>query len=326
MQYNRELFNKYYKEYLEAKEQLETNKKERVVLLSNEKLKETVDFYNSLSKDQKEKFRKINCNNLFNRYMYNLIGTNEVNNNLYNLISEFYKSPAFPFSSSIFHFFIKDEGILIDAITEEDSSELSEEENNFLTEVIKIKTCYDPSFNNKDDIYMIKVLYDKYKNESNKEFLIQDKLRTAKRIDKDSTKGYKCPPNKDINHLRWKLNEQARKIEEKSVGRQKQLLLYEIDVTSFELDLLEGIRITAIYKRLEDEYKKGYLSKEVFDYQIDALINAYYHLTDEEFREESQYFGSYELNQDFETANPKINKKILEMKTRDGGVGKWKRY
>ncbi len=326
MQYNRELFNKYYKEYLEAKEQLETNKKERVMLLSNEKLKETVDFYNSLSKDQKEKFRKINCNNLFNRYMYNGIGTNEVNNNLYNLISEFYKSPAFPFSSSKFHFFIKDEGILIDAITEEDSSELSEEENNFLTEVIKIKTCYDPSFNNKDDIYMIKVLYDKYKNESNKEFLIQDKLRTAKRIDKDSTKGYKCPPNKDIDHLRWKLNEQALLIEEKSVGRQKQLLLYEIDVTSFELDLLEGIRVTAIYKRLEDEYKKGYLSKEVFDYQIDALINAYYHLTDEEFREESQYFGSYELNQDFETANPKINQKILEMKTRDGGVGKWKRY
>ncbi len=322
MQYNRELFNKYYKEYLEAKEQLETNKKERVMLLSNEKLKETVDFYNSLSKDQKEKFRKINCNNLFNRYMYNGIGTNEVNNNLYNLISEFYKSPAFPFSSSKFHFFIKDEGILIDAITEEDSSELSEEENNFLTEVIKIKTCYDPSFNNKDDIYMIKVLYDKY----NKEFLIQDKLRTAKRIDKDSTKGYKCPPNKDIDHLRWKLNEQALLIEEKSVGRQKQLLLYEIDVTSFELDLLEGIRVTAIYKRLEDEYKKGYLSKEVFDYQIDALINAYYHLTDEEFREESQYFGSYELNQDFETANPKINQKILEMKTRDGGVGKWKRY
>ena len=326
MQYNRELFNKYYKEYLEAKEQLETNKKERVMLLSNEKLKETVDFYNSLSKDQKEKFKKINCNNLFNRYMYNGIGTNEVNNNLYNLISEFYKSPAFPFSSSKFHFFIKDEGILIDAITEEDSSELSEEENNFLTEVIKIKTCYDPSFNNKDDIYMIKVLYDKYKNESNKEFLIQDKLRTAKRIDKDSTKGYKCPPNKDIDHLRWKLNEQALLIEEKSVGRQKQLLLYEIDVTSFELDLLEGIRVTAIYKRLEDEYKKGYLSKEVFDYQIDALINAYYHLTDEEFREESQYFGSYELNQDFETANPKINQKILEMKTRDGGVGKWKRY
>lgn len=326
MQYNRELFNKYYKEYLEAKEQLETNKKERVMLLSNEKLKETVDFYNSLSKDQKEKFRKINCNNLFNRYMYNGIGTNEVNNNLYNLISEFYKSPAFPFSSSKFHFFIKDEGILIDAITEEDSSELSEEENNFLTEVIKIKTCYDPSFNNKDDIYMIKVLYDKYKNESNKEFLIQDKLRTAKRIDKNSTKGYKCPPNKDIDHLRWKLNEQALLIEEKSVGRQKQLLLYEIDVTSFELDLLEGIRVTAIYKRLEDEYKKGYLSKEVFDYQIDALINAYYHLTDEEFREESQYFGSYELNQDFETANPKINQKILEMKTRDGGVGKWKRY
>ena len=273
MQYNRELFNKYYKEYLEAKEQLETNKKERVMLLSNEKLKETVDFYNSLSKDQKEKFRKINCNNLFNRYMYNGIGTNEVNNNLYNLIIEFYKSPAFPFSSSKFHFFIKDEGILIDAITEEDSSELSEEENNFLTEVIKIKTCYDPSFNNKDDIYMIKVLYDKYKNESNKEFLIQDKLRTAKRIDKDSTKGYKCPPNKDIDHLRWKLNEQALLIEEKSVGRQKQLLLYEIDVTSFELDLLEGIRVTAIYKRLEDEYKKGYLSKEVFDYQIDALIN-----------------------------------------------------
>ena len=326
MQYNRELFNKYDNEYLEAKEQLETNKKERVMLLSNEKLKETVDFYNSLSKDQKEKFRKINCNNLFNRYMYNLIGTNEVNNNLYNLISEFYKSPAFPFSSSKFHFFIKDEGILIDAITEEDSSELSEEENNFLTEVIKIKTCYDPSFNNKDDIYMIKVLYDKYKNESNKEFLIQDKLRTAKRIDKDSTKGYKCPPNKDIDHLRWKLNEQALLIEEKSVGRQKQLLLYEIDVTSFELDLLEGIRVTDIYKRLEDEYKKGYLSKEVFDYQIDALINAYYHLTDEEFREESQYFGSYELNQDFETANPKINQKILEMKTRDGGVGKWKRY
>lgn len=326
MQYNRELFNKYYKEYLEAKEQLETNKKERVMLLSNEKLKETVDFYNSLSKDQKEKFRKINCNNLFNRYMYNGIGTNEVNNNLYNLISEFYKSPAFPFSSSKFHFFIKDEGILIDAITEEDSSELSEEENNFLTEVIKIKTCYDPSFNNKDDIYMIKVLYDKYKNESNKEFLIQDKLRTAKRIDKNSTKGYKCPPNKDIDHLRWKLNEQALLIEEKSVGRQKQLLLYEIDVTSFELDLLEGIRVTDIYKRLEDEYKKGYLSKEVFDYQIDALINAYYHLTDEEFREESQYFGSYELNQDFETANPKINQKILEMKTRDGGVGKWKRY
>ena len=311
MQYNRELFNKYYKEYLEAKEQLETNKKERVMLLSNEKLKETVDFYNSLSKDQKEKFRKINCNNLFNRYMYNGIGTNEVNNNLYNLISEFYKSPAFPFSSSKFHFFIKDEGILIDAITEEDSSELSEEENNFLTEVIKIKTCYDPSFNNKDDIYMIKVLYDKYKNESNKEFLIQDKLRTAKRIDKNSTKGYKCPPNKDIDHLRWKLNEQALLIEEKSVGRQKQLLLYEIDVTSFELDLLEGIRVTDIYKRLEDEYKKGYLSKEVFDYQIDALINAYYHLTDEEFREESQYFGSYELNQDFETANPKINQKIF---------------
>ena len=326
MQYDRQLFIRYYKEYLKDKEQLETNVKERIMLLSNEILKETVDFYDSLSNDQKKKFRKINCNNLFNRYMYNLIGTNEVNNNLYNLISKFYKSPAFPFSLTNFHFFVNDEGVLIDAITGEDSSELTDEENKFLMEVIKIETCYDPSFYNKDDIYMIKVLYDKYKNEDNKEFLIQDRLRTAKRIDQDITKGYKCSPNKDINHLRWKLSERARKIEERSVGRQKQLLLYEVDVASYELSLIEGIRVTDIYERLENEYKNGNLIKEVFDYQIDALINAYYHLTDAEFRKNSKYFSSLDLNQDFETANPKINQKILEMKTRDGGVGKWKRY
>ena len=315
MEYNKEEFEKYYNNYLDIKENIENVKRNNFNLLKNEKLKKTVEFYNNLNMEKQEIFISINCNTLFNCYFFNLKKINELETTLRSLVSSFYQSDAFPFSKEKYHFYIKDNTKIVDAITLEEIS-LSDMKIIFLIDTIKINNSYDPSLYNKDDIYMIKVIYDRYKDKENVDFIIKDKLKVAKLLDSGELDSFKDYDKRHIEHLRWKLNDQIEKIYYNSKSPQRNLLLYETEVVNYEIALLEETSVNDLYQKLEDKYKKGHYIKEVFDYQIDALLTAYYHLTDDDFKKSSGYFHGEEDKYHFETSNTKVNKRILEMRKR----------
>lgn len=315
MEYNKEEFEKYYNNYLDIKENIENVKRNNFNLLKNEKLKKTVEFYNNLNMEEQEIFISINCNTLFNCYFFNLKKINELETTLRSLVSSFYQSDAFPFSKEEYCFYIKDNNKIVDAISEDEIS-LSDMKMNFFIDTIKINNSYDPSLYTKDDIYIIKVLYDCYKDKENVDFIIKDKLKTAELLDNGELDSFKNHDKRHIEHLRWKLNDQIEKIYYNSKSPQRNLLLYETEVVNYEIDLLEGATVKELYQKLEDEYKKEHYIKEVFDYKIDALLTAYYHLTDDNFKKSSGYFHGEEDKYHFETRSVKINKRIQEMRKR----------
>lgn len=316
MQYNKEEFKKYYDNYLEIKEKIETIERDNFNLLKNEKLKKTVEFYDNLDREMQEVFVSINCNTLFNCYFFNLAKIKELESSIEGLAGEFYQSEAFPFTKDHRHFFIKDEGQIIDAIND-DNIFLDDDGVNFLVDVIKINSSYDPTAYDKDDLYIIKVLYDKYKDNPNLDLIIKDKMSKVKddTLDNEISKVQKLD-RKHIEHLKWKLSNQTEKIYYNSKGSQRKLLLYETEIVNYEIALLEGARVEDIYQKLEDDYKKGFLILEVFEYQIDALVTAYYHLIDDDFKKNSGYFHGEEDKYHFEIKSKKINKRILEMRKR----------
>lgn len=170
MQYNKDEFIYYYNNYMGIKDRIEEAKDKINELLQDDKLKETLEFYNSLDKEKQVIFNKINCNNDYVRYKLNKKKIEELEKGLNKLYKDFIESEAFPFSKDKFHFFVSNDTYLVDAINGEDSSELSDEENIFLNDSIScVYNCldYNPSDYSEDDIPLIKVLYlkEKFKNE-----------------------------------------------------------------------------------------------------------------------------------------------------------------
>ena len=58
------------------------------------------------------------------------------------------------------------------------------------------------------------------------------------------------------------------------------------------------------------------MSESEKDYKKDALVEAYYNLTNIEFRKQSEYFDNDNdiCYATFETANPEINKRLIKMR------------
>ena len=329
MQYNKEEFKFYYDNYIDIKNKIDETKGKINELLQDDKLNKTIDFYNSLNDNDKKIFDYINCNMGYVRYKLNKLALEKLQESFEKLCNEFIESEAFPFSKDEFHFFIKKDTYLVDAINGEDSSKLSKEENIFLNDSISCvynSLDYNPSDYSIDDIPLIKVLYlkDKLKYDRrclplNIDGMIYD-IDLAKRIDSgDYTydeRRCSCLPGWKKSHLKTKLLTQQQRILT-SDSRNKDLLLFSVDAALYEIELQSGVSVNEIYDRLNNMEVKNEHQRRKVEREKDALINAYYNLTNIEFRKNSGYYmGNHYIFARYETADPEINKRMLKMMKR----------
>ncbi len=329
MQYNKEEFKFYYDNYIDIKNKIDETKGKINELLQDDKLNKTIDFYNSLNDNDKKIFDYINCNMGYVRYKLNKLALEKLQESFEKLCNEFIESEAFPFSKDEFHFFVKKDTYLVDAINGEDSSKLSKEENIFLNDSISCvynSLDYNPSDYSIDDIPLIKVLYlkDKLKYDRrclplNIDGMIYD-IDLAKRIDSgDYTydeRRCSCLPGWKKSHLKTKLLTQQQRILT-SDSRNKDLLLFSVDAALYEIELQSGVSVNEIYDRLNNMEVKNEHQRRKVEREKDALINAYYNLTNIEFRKNSGYYmGNHYIFARYETANPEINKRMLKMMKR----------
>ncbi len=326
MQYNKDEFIYYYNNYMGIKDRIEEAKDKINELLQDDKLKETLEFYNSLDKEKQVIFNKINCNNDYVRYKLNKKKIEELEKGLNKLYKDFIESEAFPFSKDEFHFFVSNDTYLVDAINGEDSSDLSKEENMLLSDSITSVCEYNPTDYSSDDIPLIKVLYlkENFKYERKASPLVIDgmiyDIDLAKRIDSgDYTydeRRCSCLPGWKKTHLKTKLLTQQQRILN-SDSRNKDLLLFSIDAAFYEIELQSGVRVNEIYDRLNNMEVKNEHQRRKVEREKDALIKAYYNLTNLEYLKNSGYYmGNHYMFARYETADPEINKRLLKMMKR----------
>lgn len=335
MQYDKKEFKIYYNNYIDIKNRIEETKNKINELLEDDKLKETLEFYDDLDKEKQVKFNKINCNNAFVRYKLYKKKIEELEKSLNNLYYDFMESKAFPFSKDEFHFFVKKDTYLVDAINGEDSSKLSKEENIFLNDSIScVYNCldYNPSDYSEDDIPLIKVLYlkEKFKYERKVSLLdigyyqliggMTDGIQLVKRIDSGEytydERRCSCLPGWKKTHLKTKLLTQQQRILN-SDSKNKDLLLFFITSAFYEIELLSGVRVNEIYDRLNNMEIKNEHQRRKVEREKDALITAYYNLTEQEFRKNSGYYrDNHYMFARYETADSEINKRLLKMMKR----------
>ena len=326
MQYNKEEFKYYYDNYIDIRSRIEEIKSKINILLQNDKLNKTLAFYNSLNDNDKKIFDYINCNMGYVRYKLNKIALEKLQESLEKICNEFIESDAFPFAKNEFHFFVKKDTYLVDAINGEDSSDLSDEENAFICDSINSVYGYDSNNYNKDDIPLIKVLYlkDKLKYERKDSPLDIDgmiyDIDLAKRIDSGEytydERRCSCLPGWKKTHLKTKLLTQQQRILS-SDARNKDLLLFFITSAFYEIELLSGVRVNEIYDRLNNMEVINEHQRRKVEREKDALINAYHNLTNQNFRKNSGYYmENHYMFARYETADPEINKRLLKMMKR----------
>ncbi len=332
MQYNKDEIKDYYNNYKDIKDRIEETKNMINELLQDDKLTKTISFYNNLSSSDKKIFDDINCNIDFIRYKLNQTKIDELEKGLESLYVDFIKSEAFPFPIDEFHFFVRKNNYLTDAINGEDSSDLSDEENMLLSDSINSVYGYDPKNYTKDDIPLIKVLYLRKKNKYEKcdSYLDIDNYRLledilndiiiAKRIDVGlySDDERECSNLKEWKkaHLKEKLLTQQQRILA-SDSKNKDLLLFSIASAFYEIELQSGVRVYEIYNRLNSMEIKNEHQRRKVEREKDALINAYNNLTNQNFRKNSGYYiGNHYVFARYETANPEINKRLLKLMKR----------
>ena len=325
MQYNKNKFNDYLRNYLDIRQRIDNTKKTINELIEDEKLKETLSFYSDLDDVNKKRFDRINCNNDYVRYKLNRRILIELNGGLLNLYKDFIESDAFPFSKDDYHFFVSSDTYLVDAITDVDSSELNKEENTFLSDSIASIYKYNPNDYSNDDIPLIKVLYLKskasYVNPVTLCDAIKSDIRVIKNLDAKgknvcSYRSYQYKDSWKIDHFKNKLLIQEKKVLD-SDSKYKDLLLFSIRSAFYELELLSGTRVTEVLEQLENVEVVNQHQERKREYEMEALIKAYYNLTDINFRENSNYFSDDDyIFARFETADKKVNEKMLKMMKR----------
>lgn len=325
MQYDKNEFIYYYNNYLDIKSRIEGINGNISELLEDDELKEIVDFYNHLNNQMKKRFNRIMHHNNFVRYKLKVKMIEEFEKSLDKLYQDFIKSKAFPFSKDEFHFFVSSDTYLVDAITDVDSSELNKEENTFLRDIIASIYKYNPNDYSSDDIPLIKVLYLKskasYVNPVTLCDAIKSDIRVIKNLDAKgknvcSYRSYQYKDSWKIDHFKNKLLIQEKRVLD-SDSKYKDLLLFSIRSAFYELELLSGTRVTEVLEQLENVEVVNQHQERKRECEMEALIKAYYNLTDINFRENSNYFSDDDyIFARFETADKKVNEKMLKMMKR----------
>ena len=325
MQYNKDKFKYYYSNYKDIKDRIEETKNIINGLLQDDKLTKTISFYNNLSSSDKKIFNDINCNIDFVRYKINQRKIDELEKGLNSLYVDFIKSEAFPFPIAEFHFFVRKNNYLTDAISGKDSSGLSEKNNRFLSDSIVNVFHYNPNDYNEDDIPLIKVLYLRnkslYKNYVTLLDVIKSNIKETKDLDEKRENNslyrtYRYKETWKIKHFKNKLLTQEQRVLN-SDSKYKELLLFSIRSAFYELELLSGKRVIDLLNHLESMDVVNKHQERKKEYEIEALVKAYYNLTDINFKGNSNYFPNNDyIYAKFETADKKVNDKMLKMMKR----------
>lgn len=318
-----EKLEEYYKKYkvINAliKQEMETKD-----ILYNKLIKTKVGkLYFSLNEEQKESFRDIYSDSDILKYYNTTNNIDKYNGYKTMLYLEIVNCKYFPLNKeSVTNLYIKNGVNTYNALTHESTEDLkvSDEIKLFMQNIINDIYGFNDNLT-VDDIPLIKVIFEKIKNDEIKfpknyisvtpiQDIIIDRVKRIHNLDKKHLT-YKDNRRPLIKELKESILNTSLEIKN-SDSSFKYLLLYLIDTAKYEVSMLEGKRVTALLKEIEESN----ISESDKDYFKDALVKAYYNLTNIDFRKECEYFDNDNdiCYATFETANPIINSKILKMK------------
>ena len=274
----------------------------------------------SLNEEQRELFRGVYFASSFNKYFSVLDDIKKYQEELEKLESEILAHEELPFKKRESTIYIKDGVDIYDAITDASTKDLDENAKEVINDIIKGYDNFKSELST-SDIPLIKVIYDKLRRNNEDYFetvtnitIMEDNiLKHVERIHKlDNTNStYREYRRPFIKKLKESIASTELEIKNSNSGF-KYLLLYLINTAKYEVSLLDGKRVTTILKEIEESN----MSESEKDYKKDALVEAYYNLTNIEFRKQSEYFDNDNdiCYASFETANAEINKRLIKMR------------
>lgn len=294
------ILEKYYKDYKIIDNLLKDRLNKRAILLNTLKNKGIDEFYFSLSKTQQEMYRKIYNDNDVNKYEKNEENITSLEIKMKNLLEDVAYSKVFPLKGNErLDIYISDGIDTYNAINNKSTKNLDIDDNikAFIKEVVQNIFGLNENYTI-DDIPLIKVIIDRLKKRKvpvdEAEDIISSEVSRIHR--KEHYRKYQKTET-DVNWLDKNI-EKAVKILDLNNSRYKDLYIEESLTAYYQSLLITKANIIDLYEQLETLDREDHIC---------ALVKAYYNLTDIEFKCNNN-------PQDYETANPKVNQKILDMK------------
>ena len=310
-----------YKKYKEINAIINNKTEEKNKVLNSLLKSKAGKLYFSLNNEQKKLFEEIYRDVDFSRYIYLRDDIKEYEKKLDELETIIITHKDFPFKSEEATIYISDGVDIYDAITDASTKDLDENAKEVINDIIKGYDNFKSELST-SDIPLIKVIYEKLKK-NNEDYaenianitIMEDNIfNQVKRIHKldKSHSVYKENRRPFIEKLKESIASTELEIRNSDSGF-KYLLLYLINTAKYEVSLLEGKRVTTILKEIDESN----MSESEKDYKKDALVEAYYNLTNIDFRKQSkEYFDNDNdiCYATFETANSEINKRLIKMR------------
>ena len=310
-----------YKKYKEINAIINNKTEEKNKVLNSLLKSKAGKLYFSLNNEQKKLFEEIYRDVDFSRYIYLRDDIKEYEKKLDELETIIITHKDFPFKSEEATIYISDGVDIYDALTYASTKDLDENAKEVINDIIKGYDNFKSELST-SDIPLIKVIYEKLKK-NNEDYaenianitIMEDNIfNQVKRIHKldKSHSVYKENRRPFIEKLKESIASTELEIRNSDSGF-KYLLLYLINTAKYEVSLLEGKRVTTILKEIDESN----MSESEKDYKKDALVEAYYNLTNIDFRKQSkEYFDNDNdiCYATFETANSEINKRLIKMR------------
>ena len=310
-----------YKKYQKINAIINNKTEEKNKVLNSLLKSKAGKLYFSLNNEQKKLFEEIYRDVDFSRYIYLRDDIKEYEKKLDELETIIITHKDFPFKSEEATIYISDGVDIYDALTDASTKDLDENAKEVINDIIKGYDNFKSELST-SDIPLIKVIYEKLKK-NNEDYaenianitIMEDNIfNQVKRIHKldKSHSVYKENRRPFIEKLKESIASTELEIRNSDSGF-KYLLLYLINTAKYEVSLLEGKRVTTILKEIDESN----MSESEKDYKKDALVEAYYNLTNIDFRKQSkEYFDNDNdiCYATFETANSEINKRLIKMR------------
>lgn len=297
----KETLEKYYEKYLIINKALEENKALRNKLFNNLSNTKKGKFYFGLTKEQKETYLNLYHEYDILRYLEIEEASRRFNIMRQNLLEDFIYSKSFPLSSDTrLNIYIKDGIDTYNAINNKSTKDLdlTDELKKFIMEVISNTYGISDTYT-KDDIPLINLIVERAKKRNMPLDDIEDfVLGEVYDIHKKDGKRKNSDVTLNINKIDEMINMNVTK-EGLTTSRFKDLFVEESLVAFYKRAILAGDNVVDLYNELEKLNRIDH---------IYALVKAYYILTYIEFRKENV------RDKEFETSNPKVNQKILDMR------------
>ena len=301
-----------YKKYKEINVIIKNKTEQKDKVLSSLLKSKVGKLYFSLNDEQKKLFESIYRDVDFSRYLYLRDDIGEHQEKLDELATIIVTHIDFPFKDRGPAIYISDGVDTYNALTDENTKGVDTSDKEVIKEIISNIYGFESEFEI-SDVPLIKVIYDKI-NKNFANYIIEDNIlkqvERIHRLDKMHST-YKEYRRNVITNLKESIANTELEIKNSDSGF-KYLLLYSIEVAKYEVSMLDGKRVTTILKEIEESN----MSESDKDYFKDALVKAYYNLTNIEFRKESKYFDNDRdiCYASFETANAEINKRLIKMR------------